>query len=121
MDGMDVIQKYAALLDAAPGPVHPESMLPYPKAVIKKVLLAAMKVTGDDFSAAYMMLANFQTMTPDEQRSADAWDTDKWDDDPRSLINSIATSGDGYHAVLERVSVEMEQLKAELDAFRRAK
>lgn len=123
MDAMDVMQKYAALLEAAPGPVHPESMLPYPKPVIKKVLLAAMKVTGDDFSSAYLCLATFQTMTPEEQLSAEAMDTDNWpeDEDPLSFAKRISTSGDGYEAVLERIATEAKQLQAELDAFSRTK
>jgi hypothetical protein len=122
IDAMQVIQKYADLLqESASEMVRQETMLPYPKAVIKQVLLHAMRISGrgdaQPLRLAYLELAKFQSMSEDEQRSVDAWNADNWGDDIESLANSLLSSSDGHEEVMARVQSEIEQLQAELAQF----
>ena len=126
----DVLDKYSALLSSMPksgkGAVRNISELPYPKRIIKQVLLDLLADAHDakernTIEVAYISLASFQEMTAEEDDAVRKWDeimrADPATTNTKELAQRIVGAGDAYRRVIGRYVAERTELYNEITKF----
>ena len=129
----DVLDRYSALLSSMPksgkGLVRNISELPYPKRIIKQVLLDLLTGAHDAkernaIEVAYINLASFQEMTTEEDEAVRKWDevmrADPATTNSKELAQRIVGAGDAYRRVVDRYVAEQTELYNEIKKFEKS-
>jgi hypothetical protein len=128
IDAAQVLRSYSStLLEASEEPVRNLEELPYPKEVIKMVLMHCLTLTkpGNDrdfLRKAYVGLADFQSLSESERSSLRNWATvleqsNRGVTTNEQLVDaakSLADSGELAAAVHKRIATEAAVLREEL-------
>ena len=127
IDAADVLQRYSEVLVARRQILSDTSILPYPKAAIRQVLLEGLRRFRDPESQkvlgnALLSLADFQDMSAEERRAVEVMDSvgnasSLDNEDLMAVAQQIASVGDAHSAVTERSQAERDELYAELTAL----
>ena len=126
VDASDVIEAYLKVISGpSMGVVRDAAELPYPKEIIGRVLEALMQTCRDDpatqdqIASAYVILADFQSLTESEKSALSIWN---------SLVKEGASSGSNeklvkvaqeLNSVSETAMAIMSRARSEAEGYLR--
>ncbi len=127
IDAADVLSKYLMMRQSSHSSmIMDENNLPYPKAIIKAVLLHCLKLSpaspqNELLRSAYVGLAEYQTLTEDEATALQDWNSATEnvheflsDEESLNRAKRLSRVGDRVMSINRRVTLETESLIQEL-------